>query len=77
MAKRAVNITEETIPAPKDPVTLSGGYCAGRMVEGAGWKQGTEREFQCDSGKMWLYRRLVDDGEHLTPDNAVFVGKGK
>lgn len=57
----------------KDPVILSGGSLGGEVVEGTKWKVNTEKEIQTD---VW-YRRLIDDGESLTSDKAVYIGKSK
>lgn len=62
---------------PKDPVTLSGGPCAGRVVEGSSWTVATESVFRCDNQKEWKYRRLEDDDNGLTADQAVFTGKNE
>lgn len=54
----------------KDPVQLSGGDLGGQIVDGSKWKINSEKEFQ-----GYVYRRLEDDGEALTSDKAVYVGK--
>lgn len=58
-----------------DPVSLSGGPCAGMTVEGQGWSEGDEKVFFGKDGKKYTYRRINDDGEHLTADQAVYCGK--
>jgi hypothetical protein len=55
----------------KDPVTLSGGPLGGTIVEGAKWKIHDIKEID----KNMFYRRLEDDGNALTSDKAVYVGK--
>ena len=59
----------------KDPVELSGGPLSGTIVEGQGWKSGTEKTFdvQSKSGKKGRYRRLEDDN-NLTSDHCVWCG---
>ena len=58
-----------------NPVSLSGGPLAGVVVEGKGWTVGDTRKFTDADKKDWGYRRLEDDDNGLTSDQAVFTGK--
>jgi hypothetical protein len=62
---------------PKDPVTLSGGVFGGEIVEGDGWIAGEEKTFTTEDHKRVNYRRIVDDGESLTEDMAIFTSLQK
>jgi hypothetical protein len=56
----------------KDPVFLSGGEPKAEIVEGTGWLVDEERALD-----GFIYRRIANDGDAKSADQAVFCGKAK
>jgi hypothetical protein len=55
-----------------NPVMLTGGDAGGLIIDDESWDVDTEKTIMHD-GRQLVYRRISDDNDPLTPDQAVFV----
>jgi len=84
MVEKEFGLIEEETVAPAavedsptagmaDPVMLTGGHLGGTIVD-VTWPVGSEFQFQYGTEAI-IYRRLTDDRNPETIDQAVYVGK--